>query len=164
MRNQSILVSAVFLISACATTAPHREAGPPFSVQGLELRIADVGCSVTEGFSATEGVSASGYPEPSQGVFDLKLQIKNNSGRVARFSERRIRLVDSSAPAASPLTPDPADVVSVFPGESAKLPVKFTTGGRLDCGHAFNLVLADAVQLVEPPTAALSEISIPVPR
>ena len=72
--------------------------------------------------------------------------------------------MDSSAPAASPLTPDPADVVSVFPGETTELPVKFTTGGRLDCSHGFNLVLADAVQLVEPPAAALSEISIPVPR
>lgn len=158
MRNQSMLVSAAFLISACATTAPHREAGPPFSVQGLQLRIADVGCSVTE------GVSPSGYPEPSQKVFDLKLQIKNDSGRVARFSERRIQLVDSSAPAASPLTPDQAEVVSVFPGETAELPVRFTTGGRLDCSHGFNLVLADAIQLAEPPAAALSAISIPVPR
>jgi hypothetical protein len=158
MKNQSMLMSAAFLISACATTAPHREAGPPFSVQGLRLRIADVGCSVTEGGSLT------GYVEPSQRVFDLKLQIKNDSGRVARFSERRIRLVDSSAPAAPPLTPDQAEVVSVFPGETTELPVRFTTGGRLDCSHDFNLLLADAVQLVEPPAAALSTISIPVPR
>ena len=121
MRNQSILVSAVLLISACATTAPHREAGPPFSVQGLEDSgsLADVGCSVTEGFSATEGVSASGYPRSraKESLISSSRSRITQDGWPGFRKDERIRLVDSSAPAASPLTPDPADVVSVFPGE-----------------------------------------------
>jgi len=158
MKTQNMLVSAAFLISACATTAPHREAGPPLSVQGLQVGIADVRCSLDEGDHLIELL------DQAKGVFDLKLQIKNDSGRVARFSERRIRLVDFSAPAARPLTPDDAQVVSVFPGETKELPVTFTTSDSLDCRHGFNLVLADAVQLGEPTPAALSSISIPVPR
>lgn len=158
MKTQNMLVSAAFLISACATTAPHREAGPPLSVQGLQVGIADVRCSLDEGDHLIELL------DQAKGVFDLKLQIKNDSGRVARFSERRIRLVDSSAPAASPLTPDDAQVVSVFPGETKEIPVTFTTGDNLDCRHGFNLELADVVQLGPTQPAALSSISIPVLR
>ena len=175
MKNQNLLVSAAFLISACATTAPHREAGPPLSVQGIQVRIADVGCSVIQGVSPEE------YAQPRQGIFKLTLQIRNDSGQVARFSERRVQLVDSSAPAVSPLTPDHAEVISVFPGETRELPIRFTTGEEsftttndspagftadhsLDCHHGFNLVLANAIQLGTPTNATLSAISIPVPR
>ncbi|MGA7742704.1 MAG: hypothetical protein WCE40_12775 [Polyangia bacterium] len=159
MKNQNVLVSAVILLaSGCASSTPYRPSGPPLSVQGLQIGIADVRCSLDEGDHLIE------LADQPKGVFDLKLEIKNDSARVARFSERRIRLVDFSAPAARPLTPDDAQVVSVFPGETKELPVTFTTADSLDCRHGFNLVLVDAVQLGEPTPAALSSISIPAVR
>ncbi len=159
MKNQNVLVSAVILLaSGCASSTPYRPSGPPLSVQGLQIGIADVRCSM----DPHEPPLIKLLPQ-IQGVFDLKLQLKNDSEQIARFSVMRIRLVDSSAPGVQALTPDGAGVFSVFPGETKEFPVSFTTSGALDCHHGFQLVLADTVQIGTAPIA-VSSIDIPALR
>jgi len=161
MKIQSTLsLTAVLFVSACATGATSRGAGSPLSYEnlsyeGLEVGVARVGCSETHSEAATESTDP--------GVFDLSLQIKNDSGRVARFSERRVQLVDSSAPGKPRLTPEPAQAISVFPGETRELPLRFANADSLDCHHGYKLVLDDAVQFGSAPVAVRS-VSISVPR
>ena len=160
MNMQSTLLTTVLLFPACATGAAHLGAGSPLSYEnhsfeGLEVGVARVDCSETHSEPASEMSEA--------GSFDLSLKIKNDSGRVARFSERRVRLTDSSTPGKPSLTPEPAEAISVFPGETRDLPLRFANADSIDCHHGYRLVLADAVQFGGAPVPVRS-LSISVPR
>jgi hypothetical protein len=72
-------------------------------------------------------------------------------------------LVDSSTPGEPLLTPEPAEAISVFPGEIRSLPLRFANADSIDCHHGYKVVLADAVQFGGAPVPVRS-VSISVPR
>ncbi|MGA7743467.1 MAG: hypothetical protein WCE40_16670 [Polyangia bacterium] len=82
------------------------------------------------------------------GEFEVSLWINNQSGKVPRLAEKRMRLVDSAVQAGLVLTPAEPQVVF---REAKDLQVRFTTSADLNCRHRFELVLADTVRLSAPP-------------
>jgi hypothetical protein len=98
----------------------------------------------------------------TQDFFDLELRLKNGSGQVAKLSEGRLQLLDYSAPMHYVLTPEHAQVVSVAPGETKDLRLRFSTKDYIDCDHAFELLLDGAVQ-ASAPSPSPSSISVATP-
>jgi hypothetical protein len=154
MRNQISAVIAVLVVAGCAHSAPPTAVGPSLSNQGVQVGITHVSCSTDRDEDPISETAAQDHSE-----FEVRLWIDNQSGKVARFAERRIRLVDSAVPAGLVLTPANPQVVFLLPGETKDLQVRFTTIADLNCHHRFELVLADTVRLSTPPID-FSQISI----
>jgi hypothetical protein len=148
-------VTAVLVAAGCGHSAPLTVVGPSLSVQGVQVGIMDVSCSTDRDYE--DPISEVNLQDRVD--FELRLWINNQSGKVVRFSERRMRLVDSTVPATPALTPDGPQVSFLLPGETKYLHVRFTTSAILNCHHKFEVVLADTVRLGEP-TIPLSQISI----
>jgi hypothetical protein len=157
MKNQIASISAaiVFLVVAgCGHSTPLTTVGPSLSNQGVQVGITHVSCSTDRDEDPISETAAQDH-----GEFAVRLWINNQSGKVARFAEKRVRLVDSAVPAGLALTPANPQVVFLLPGETKDLQVRFTTSADLDCRHRFELVLADTVRLSAPPID-FSQISI----
>jgi hypothetical protein len=149
MRNQipSISAAIAFLVVAgCAHNTQLTAVGPSLSNQGVQVGITHVSCSTDRDEDPISETATQDH-----GEFEVRLSINNQSGKVARFAERRIRLVDSAVPTGLVLTPANPQVVFLLPGETKDLQVRFTTAADLNCGHRFELVLADTIRLSAPP-------------
>ena len=158
MKNRIIMVSGVVLIGwGCGSGVPYTNAGPSWSIQGLQVGIAGTSCSARQ--DRGRMVEAN---DKSQDFFDLELKLKNSSVQVARLSEGRLRLLDYSAPAHYELTPEHAQVVSVAPGETKDLRLRFSTKDGIDCQDAFELLLSGAIQ-ASAPYPSLEAIGIGTP-
>ena len=149
MRNQitSIFAAiAVLVVAGCGHSTPVTAVGPSLSNQGVQVGITHVSCSTDRDEDPISETAAQDH-----GEFEVRLWINNQSGKVARFAEKRMRLVDSAVPAGLALTPADPQVVFLLPGETKDLQVRFTTIADLNCRHRFELVLADTVRLSAPP-------------
>jgi hypothetical protein len=158
MKNQIIVVSAVVLIaSGCGYGVPYTNPGPAWSFQGLQVGIAGTSCSARQDRGPM--VDAN---DKTQDFFDLELKLRNSSGQVEKLSEERLRLLDYTAPARYALTPENAQVVSVAPGETKDLRLRFSTKDGIDCQDAFELLLGGAIQ-ASAPYPSLRAIGIGTP-
>ncbi|MGA9654016.1 MAG: hypothetical protein WBP56_06940 [Polyangia bacterium] len=138
--RRMILMGAVILLAAgCGYNALYRPSGSSPPVQSVQVRIAESSCCEVE----DEGCLVAKIPDENRRVFDLKLQIQNNSDdKVARFSEGQLRLVDSSRPALPALRPDDTQSVPILPGETKELRVRFTISDDRGCYDDFELALS----------------------
>ncbi len=158
MKNQIVVVPVVVLLaSGCGYGAPYTNPDPSWTIQGLQVGIAGASCSARQDRGPM--VEAN---DKSQDFFDLELKLKNSSGQVARLSEGRLRVLDYSAPAHHALTPEHAQVVSVAPGETKDLRLRFSTNDGIDCQDAFELLLGGAIQ-ASAPYPSLRAIGIGTP-
>ena len=149
MRNQTTSISAaiaVLVVAGCGHSTPVTAVGPSLSNQGVQVGITHVSCSTDRDEDPISETAAQDH-----GEFEVRLWINNQSGKVARFAEKRMRLVDSAVPAGLALTPADPQVVFLLPGETKNLQVRFKTSADLNCRHRFELVLADTVRLSAPP-------------
>ena len=155
MKKQIIVASTVVLLaSSCGYGEPYANPGPSWSIQGLQVGIVGSSCS--------SELDRGPMGNHTQDFFDLELKLKNDSGQVARLSEGRLQLLDYSAPMHHVLTPEHAQVVSVAPGETKDLRLRFSARDYVDCDHAFELLLDGAVQ-ASAPSPSPSSISVATP-
>ena len=149
MKNQTTLGFGTFVIltTGCAYGGPYKTSGPSLSEQGVQVSVAGARCYVNR--------EDEPYPDvidQDQADLDVKLQIKNDSGQVAEISEGRIRLAESdTSTTAAP--PEQSGVISVPPGATTQVPLKFEPSGVDSCRHAFALEMADSVDLAGSPIA-----------
>jgi hypothetical protein len=150
MKNQTTLGFGAFVILAagCAYGGPYKTSGPSLSEQGVQVNVAGARCYVNR-----EGEPYPDVIEQDQADLDLRLQIKNDSGQVAEISEGRIRLAETDAPATAAAPPEQSGVISVPPGATTQVPLKFEPSGVDSCRHAFALEMADSVDLAGSPIA-----------
>ncbi len=151
MKNQSMWIlgaAGVLLAAGCGLSAPYKTSGPSLSDQGVQVGIAGVRCYVNR--------EEDPFPEvidQDQVDLDLRLQVKNDSGRIADISEARIRLAESDVPAVGTAPPEQSGVISVPPGATRQVPLKFEPAGLVSCHHGFELELTDSVDLAGSPIA-----------
>ncbi|MGA7744928.1 MAG: hypothetical protein ABSF35_23155 [Polyangia bacterium] len=161
MNNQTVwmlLTAGVLLPAGCGFGAPYKMSGPSLSGQGVEVGIAGVRCYVNREQDPFPDVI-----DQDQVDVDLRLQVKNNSSQDAEIAEGRIRLAEADLPAVGPATPEHSGVISVPPGETKQVPLKFEPSGVVGCRHGFELELADSVDLAGSPIA-LSPIKFAATR
>jgi hypothetical protein len=153
-----LTIAIAFLTAACGSSTPYTMSGASFSSQGVDVDLAKASCYVNRSADMyLEGVT------PDRLGLDLKLQIKNGSDQVANLSEARILLLDAAVRATQVLTPEKPEVVSIPPGMTKQVQLRFTTSDDLSCRHGFELVLADSVDLGGTPMA-LSPIRLAASR
>jgi hypothetical protein len=122
--------------------------GPSLSNQGVQVDIAKASCYVNRSADMfLEGVT------PDRLGLDLKLRIKNESDQAANLSEARILLVDAAGQATRVLTPEKPEVVSIPPGETKQVRLRYMTGDDLSCHRSFELELSDSIELGVTPVA-----------
>jgi hypothetical protein len=153
-----LTIAIASLIAACGSNAPYTMSGPSFSSQGVRVDIAKARCYVNRSADMfLEGVA------PDRLGLDVKLQLKNESDQRANLSEARILLVDAAAGATQVLKPENPKVVSISPGETKQLRLRFMTSDVLSCHHGFELILSESVDLGVIPIA-LSPIRLVASR
>jgi hypothetical protein len=146
MKKQStfVLGAAVVLLAAgCAYTAPYQSSGPSLSEQGVQVGIAGIRCYVNR---ESDPMIETGSGDDRLGL-DVKLQINNDSDRVAEFEEGHIRLAEAETPGAQAAPPRQSKVITVLPGEIKQVRLAFMPEGATDCRHNFALDLADSVEV-----------------
>ncbi len=147
MKNRTTLGFGAFaiLVAGCAYGAPYKISGPSLSEQGVRVNLTGVRCYVDR--------EDEPYPdviEQDQADLDLRLQIRNDSDQAAEISEGRIRLAESdTSTTAAP--PEQSGVISVPPGATTQVPLRFEPSGVDSCRHAFALEMADSVDLAGSP-------------
>ena len=150
MKNQTTSGFGAFaiLVAGCAYGGPYKTSGPSLSEQGVQVNVAWVRCYVNR-----EDDPFPDVIEQDQADLDLKLQIKNDSDQAAEISEGRIRLAETDAPATAAAPPEQSGVISVPPGATTQVPLKFEPSGVDSCRHAFAVEMADSVDLAGSPIA-----------
>ena len=145
MKNQGIGMlgaAAVLVASGCAYSAPYRTSGPSLSDQGVEVGLAGIRCYVNRGADPLTDTT-----DEDQAGLDVRLQINNNSDKVAEVSEGQIRLAEADLPMAQAASPRRSKVIALLPGETMQVPLKFTPNGVADCHHRFALEFGDSVEV-----------------
>jgi hypothetical protein len=143
-RSTFVLGAAVALLAAgCAYTAPYQSSGPSYSEQGVQVGIAGIRCYVNR---ESDPMIETGSVDDRLGL-DVKLQINNDSDRVAEFEERNIRLSETEIPGAQAAPPRQSKVITVLPGEIKQVRLAFMPEGATDCHHSFALDLTDSVEV-----------------
>jgi len=94
---------------------------------------------------------------------DLKLQIDNNSDKIAQVSEDQIRLAGADLTRMNAVPPRRSKVIDVLPGETKQVRLAFMPVGAADCHRNFELELGNSVEISGSP-AVLNPIDFEAKR
>jgi hypothetical protein len=138
----AIVVLVLSSAASCAYAVPYRSSGPSVSKEGVQIAIAGERCFVNR--------SAEEFPttvDDDQLNLDLRLQIKNDTNRMAVLSPERVLLFETVRGERTVMRPLESGAISVGPGETKVVSLDFEQSGQLDCDHEMALETQDAVEI-----------------
>lgn len=142
-RDLKMLWTAVALgvvVTSCGYSSPYRSSGPALSKAGVEITVLGQRCYVNrtaEPFRTT-------VSDDDLNV-ELRVDVKNQSNRTAVVEPQRVVVSEMADGKRVALRSDDKGAVTVQPGESKTVSLRFERTGDLDCRHELALDAGNAV-------------------
>ena len=128
--------------ASCGYAAPYTSSGPSLSKEGVQIAIAGERCFVNR--------SGEQFPttvDDDRLNLDLRLQVKNDTKKVALFSPDRVLLSETVSGERTVMRPREFEAISLQPSETKLVSLDFEQSGKLDCHHEMALEPQGAVEM-----------------
>jgi hypothetical protein len=141
-------VAVGVVATACGYSSPYRSSGPSLSKAGVAIAVVGQRCYVNR-----TGEPYRTTVSDDELNVELRVDVRNQSSHTAVVEPQRMVVSEMVDGKRADLRSEDKDAVTLQPGESKTVSLRFGTAGDLDCHHELALDAGSAITVDGQPVS-----------